>query len=388
MNITIEARALSAASGGVKTYTQELLKNLLLLHTEEKLEFIYGSQKLMGSFPGVREAVIPLYSDVLLPLWMNTVSNHVAKQKPNVVHYTKAAIPKKKSAPTVVTIYDVIPILFPETQSILRRYYWARALAYAAKKSDHILTISQRSKLDIIEHFGVSEEKITVTPLAVDLTHFKPTLASSTPGVGALTPGVFPASKPYILFVGTKDARKNISSLIRAFAHISHQIPHQLIIAGRPAKKEDNSKQIVQELRLQNRVEFREDVSYAQLPALYSGADVFVWPSIYEGWGFPPQEAMACGTPVIVSDGGPLPEVVGDAGIVVPLGLGPHFARELRGAQRDDGFVEKLAHEMLSLIQDDARKQDLIQRGLAHVKMFSWKTVAEKTWDVYKKVAL
>jgi glycosyltransferase involved in cell wall biosynthesis len=110
------------------------------------------------------------------------------------------------------------------------------------------------------------------------------------------------------------------------------------------------------------------------LPALYSGADIFVWPSLYEGWGFPPQEAMACGTPVIVSDGGPLPEVVGDAGSIVSL--------------EGNNFVEALANEISSLIQDEPRKQLLREAGLQRVQQFSWNRVAEQTWDVYTKIAL
>lgn len=363
MNIAIEARALSAPSGGVKTYTYELLKHLLALHPEEVFEFIYGSHTPVGSFPVAKETVIPLHSELLLSYWTSfQVARYIQKIKPSLVHYTKAAIPYFNHIPTVVTIYDIIPVLFPETQSPLRRMYWPYVLEHAAQHADHIMTISQRSKRDIMEHFSVPEDKITVTPLAVDLKHFHPSTRSARSG-----------QEPYILFVGTRDSRKNISSLIRAFARIADAIPHNLIIAGKRAKKDDDSKRIAVQLHLEDRVEFRENVSYDELPALYSGADIFVWPSLYEGWGFPPQEAMACGIPVIVSDGGPLPEVVGDAGIIVPLA--------------NNSFIEHLAHEMLSLIQDDQRKKELSQRGIARVQQFSWNTVAETTWRVYENIA-
>ncbi len=362
MNIAIEARALSAKSGGVKTYTHELIKSLIALYPEEQYELLYGSEKPRGSFKRARETVIPLRSEILLPFWMKKINAYISAEKPNIVHYTKAAVPYKKFVPTVVTIYDIIPILFPETQSPLRRLYWPYVLKRAAKNADHIMTISEKSKQDIMEQFGTPEDKITVTPLAVDLNHFTPLRSSS-----------FAGQVPYILFVGTWDVRKNISSLIRAFAQIADKIPHKLVIAGRPAKKQDTSKQTVIDLKLQDRVEFREDVSYADLPALYSNADIFVWPSLYEGWGFPPQEAMACGTPVIVSNGGPLPEVVGDAGVIVAL---------------NNNFDEHLAHEMLSLIQDEQRKADFSRRGLERVKQFLWEDVAKKTYKVYKKVAI
>lgn len=367
MNIAIEARALSAPSGGVKTYTHELLKHLLALHPEDVFEFIYGSYVPVGNFPTAKETVIPLRSEFLLSYWTSfQVARYIQKTKPSLVHYTKAAIPYFKHVPTVVTIYDIIPILFPDTQSPLRRMYWPYVLEHAAKTADHIMTISQRSKRDIIERFGVSEEKITVTPLAVDLQHFAPLRSRQLAGS-------FAGQAPYILFVGTRDARKNISSLIHAFASIADKIPHNLIVAGRPAKKEDSSKLTVVRCKLQHRVQFLGNISYSELPALYSGADIFIWPSLYEGWGFPPQEAMACGTPVIVSDGGPLPEVVGDAGIIVPLANG--------------SFVEHLAHEMLTLINDDTRKKELSQRGITRVQQFSWNTVAETTWKVYENIA-
>lgn len=378
MDILIEARALAAASGGVKTYTHQLISNLIALYPHEKFEIIYGSSAPVGTFPSVQETVLPLHSEALLPYWMSrTLPAYVKRRKPSIVHYTKAAIPSQNTVPTVVTLYDIIPILMPETQSLLRRIYWPRALQHAAKYSDHIMTISQGSKRDITKKLDVPEEKITVTPLAVDLNHFKPMPASSTLGVNGETPSVFPAGfalrQPYILFVGTRDPRKNISSLIRAFARIADAIPHTLIIAGKSAKKEDMSKQEVTRCKLENRIQFLEDVSYNQLPALYSNADIFVWPSLYEGWGFPPQEAMACGTPVIVSDGTPLPEVVGDAGIVVALG---------------EGFVERLSDEILSLINDEARKTSLRARGLARVQQFSWESVARSTYEVYNKVAV
>lgn len=360
MNIAIEARSLSAIGGGVKTYTYELIKNLLALHPEEAYELLYGTEKILGTFTSAQETVLPLRSEVLLPYWMSVqVARHIRHTKPSLAHFTKAALPYTKYCPTVVTVYDIIPVLFPETQSPLRRLYWPYVLEHAAKTADHIMTISEQSKKDIIEHYNITEDKITVTPLAVDPKHFVPIREKN--------------SQPYILFVGTRDARKNISSLIRAFAQIANQIPHTLIIAGRPAKKTDDSKRIAHKLHLEHRIEFREDVSYAQLPGLYSNADIFVWPSLYEGWGFPPQEAMACGTPVIVSNGGALPEVVGDAGIVVSL--------------QGTSFDEHLAHEMLALIHNEVRKKELSAKGIARVAEFSWNDVAQKTMNAYRTVA-
>ncbi len=169
----------------------------------------------------------------------------------------------------------------------------------------------------------------------------------------------------------------------RAFAAIAGKIPHKLVIVGKKAHKQDDSLQTALQFHVQDRVDFREDVSYEALPALYAGADMFVWPSVYEGWGFPPQEAMACGTPVIVSDGGPLPEVVGDAGIIVPFSTA-----NLHERMNDEAFIERLSAEMLSLLSDEAKQKELSQRGLERVKRFSWKDVARKTHEVYERLAV
>lgn len=371
MNIAIEARSLSATSGGVKTYTRELIASLLALHPDADIELLYGSNKPVGTFPKAKETVIPLSSELLLSYWLSLqVGRHVNKTKPSVVHYTKAAVPNRIKVPTVVTLYDIIPVLLPGTQSPLRRIYWPYVLEHAAKNANHIMTISEQSKKDIMEHYGTPEDKITVTPLAIDTKHFYPRPAAKNDGT------------PYLLFIGTRDARKNVSTLIRAFAKIADQIPHRLIVGGRIADKKDDSKETVAELRLEDRVEFRDYVPYEELPALYSGASLFVWPSVYEGWGFPPQEAMACGTPVIVSNGGPLPEVVGDAGIIVPF-----TKRHIHERMNDEPFIEALSEKMLEVLQDPTLQAALREKGLLRTTLFSWKNVAEKTWEVYERLA-
>ncbi len=371
MNIAIEARSLSAKSGGVKTYTHQLIENILAAHPEAGVELLYSSEKPLGTFPASKETVIPLPSDILLSYWLSVqVARHIKKTKPSVVHYTKAAMPYTKTAPTVVTLYDIIPVLLPETQSFLRRMYWPHVLEHAAKHADHIMTISQQSKKDIMEQYRTPEDRITVTPLAIDTSHFYPRTSLDSP------------SSPYILFVGTRDARKNISTLIRAFTAIADKIPHRLVIAGREADKRDNSKETVAKLGLESRVEFKEYVPYEELPALYSGADLFVWPSIYEGWGFPPQEAMACGTPVIVSDGGPLSEVVGDAGIIVPFSK-----KDLHERMEDAVFTSALSERILEVLTHTTLQESLRSRGLERTASFTWKRVADATWQAYEKIS-
>jgi glycosyltransferase involved in cell wall biosynthesis len=381
MNIVIEARALSARGGGIKTYTKELVTNLL---KEKQANFtvLLDKPEARPEVEAGHEEVVPLLHELLLPWWLSVdVVGRLKALKPDVAHFTKAAVPRRIVCPTVVTIYDVIPILFPASQAPLRRLYWPRVLKVAAKRSHHILTISEASKQDIMTYLDVPAKKVTVTPLAVDQTRYNQAIPAQEKMRVKQKLGL---AAPYILFVATRDERKNAKSLISAFAKIAAEIPHELVIAGKKALKDDGSEELVKklELKVQQRIRFLDFVDYNDLPALYAGADLFVWPSVYEGWGFPPQEAMACGVPVIVSNGAPLPEVVGEAGEVVPFRV-----TDLAERTRDEEFVGDLAQRMALILHDPARQARMRAAGIQQVKKFSWTQVAATTLEVYKQVA-
>lgn len=353
MKVVIEARALnSSTTAGVKTYARELIKNLREID-EAEYEIIQDNP--------------PAWK---LPWWMNvTLPHRFSRSKPDVIHFTKAAIPWRKIAPTVVTVHDVIPLFFPDSQAFLQRLFWPSALKHAVLQSDHVITVSEASKRDIVEYFQISPEKITVTPEAVDVARFRPATT--------------PKESSYILFVGTRDMRKNVPLLIRAFARIAEEIPHQLVVAGRQALKLNDDRKQAQELGLEKRVTWLDFVRDEDLPALYAGADLFVWPSAYEGFGLPPMEAMASGVPVIVSNGGALPEVVRSAGEIVLFSV-----EKLRDRTWDMPFEEALAERMLAVLEDANKRRTMIALGLERVKQFSWRSVAEKTLEVYKRVAI
>lgn len=353
MKIAFEARALESKGGGVKTYVSQLFERLSRYDGVELSRLSNPSSEIM-----------------LLPWLYRGLPREVEGTGADVAHFTKAAIPfKKMSVPTVVTIYDLIPIWFPASQSLSRRLYWPATLRHAATHADHVLTISEASKQDMVEKFDVEPNKVTVTRLAVDTDHFSP------------RSGERESNNPYILFVGTRDKRKNVPLLIRAFASIAKNIPHTLVIAGKPGLRTDGAEAQARTLGIEDRVKFLGFVSYEELPELYSKADLFVWPSVMEGWGFPPQEAMACGTPVIVSDGKPLPEVVGNAGEVVPFSVdGAHERTE------DLEFERALADRIVQVLQDGSARQRMRQAGLAYVKDFSWDDVVRRTVEVYQSL--
>lgn len=371
MKIGIEARALGG-SLGVRSYVEGLIGGLSDIIERDSIHVWHTGYGRDTRATGVSETYVPLPTELMLPLWLNyLLPRSIRQRNPDVIHFTKADVPGRKlSVPTVVTVYDVIPLQLPETQTFVRRQYWPRAFDRVATQTDHIITISGASKRYLTEHLDVTPEDVTVIPLAVDTGHFKPT--------DELLPGM---PDKYILFVGRWDMRKNIPALIQAFDRISHDIPHNLVIAGRRADKTQDLNGLVKKLNLTQRVLFLEDVPFEDLPALYAGADVFVYPSVIEGWGFPPQEAMACGTPVIVSNADPLCEVVGDAGRVVP-----YATDDLSERFRDQQFVDDLAAALSEVLSSSEVRDSMTELGLRRTRNSSWTEVAKQTLEVYRSV--
>lgn len=378
MHIALEARSLSLSSRGIRTYTQHLVEHLLSLRSDASFSILQASS-LSEQFPGARCVHVPLYSELLVVPWLLwQVPAALRTLKPDLVHFTKADVPRSLGIPTVVTVYDVIPLLFPASQTVLRRWYWPGALRRAVRNSDQVITISEASKRDIVRHLSVSPDQVTVTPLAIDHAVFRPV---TDPVHLSEVRRRWELPERYILFVGTRDPRKNCALLVRAFAALAEHVPHHLVIAGRQLSRSDAVVDTARRGRVSDRVHVLGAVSSADLPALYSGADLFVWPSAYEGWGFPPQEAMACGTPVIVSDGGSLPEVVGTAGEIVS------FAEEGFAARMTDRHFERqLSERMGSILHDESRRIQMREQGLARVQQFTWDAVARQTMGVYQRV--
>lgn len=362
MKIAIEARVLARHGSGIRTYVSQLIKHLGPLTSD--LTVISD---------------LPPRLEWLLPYWLN---HHVPRQLKdigaNVAHFTKSAVPRRKVCPTIVTIYDVIPLLYKDSQKLPMRWYWPRTLRHAAEQADHIMTISEASRRDIEKYLDVRPEKITVTPLAVDTETFQPVRDESK--LRALREK-YDLKKPYILWLGTIEPRKNVPALIRAFNLAAVSIPHDLIIAGGTHKDSGTINAALAQSPA-GRVHQLGFIETSDLPALYSAADLFVWPSIYEGWGLPPAESMACGTPVIVSDGGSLPEVVGDCGVTVNFSV-----KEIAERLFDSDFEKRLSETIIRVLLDLKFRGELAAGGLVRAKQNTWSKVAADTLAIYKKYA-
>lgn len=376
VHVAIEARALSAPGGGVHIYVQEFLRHLVPLGAARRFSVLCD-----GHFrppPGLAAQVLEPVPVLGWLGWLHwQVPRSISRLRPDVVHFTKADVPKRSDIPTVVTLHDVIPMSFPEGQSIPKRWYWPGAMARAVANSDHLITLSQTSKRAILATFDIAPQRVTVTPPGVDRQRFKPL----GPEIVDAVIRRYGIRVPYLLFVGSLEPRKNVPALIRAFGRIASQIPHTLVLVGRRFYKHHEIRSQARASGVVDRLLVLGYVPPGDLPGLYCGATLLVSPSIDEGWGLSPVEAMACGVPVVVSDGGSLPEAVGEAGAIVPFTADTATSR-----LRDPGFEDLLSETMIRIATHGTTRRAMRSAGLDRVQRFSWERTAVKTLEVYDRL--
>jgi glycosyltransferase involved in cell wall biosynthesis len=302
----------------------------------------------------------------LLTIGQAQISREVRKNSLEITHDPTGVAPIQLAAGgKVTTIHDVIPFIYPETSTTLDWLIYRFWLPLAVRRLDAIITVSTQSKEDIVRFLPVDEDKITVVPLAAGGA-YRPLAGNEV----AAALQKYEISKPYILYVGSLESRKNLPRLLEAYAQLRRWSEQwTMVIVGARKWKYAPIFETVQRLGLEPYVDFTGYVEEEDLPALYNGADLFVFPSLYEGFGLPVLEAMACGTPVVTSNTSSLPEVAGDAALLV-----------------DPYDVEEIAAAMRSILEDEALAADLRERGLVRAKEFSWKRTARETIAVYEKV--
>lgn len=268
-------------------------------------------------------------------------------------------VPNGIKGKTSVAIYDMTYERFPETMERKNFNRLKNNIIQSVERSDRIITISEFSKKEISELLDISPEKITVIPCA-------PSVSGSTVDFGELTARLG-FEKPYILFVGTIEPRKNISRLLRAFEYLKKEcgIPHRLVLAGGNGWGNDEIYHTAEQIYGGEDVVFTGYISESEKNTLYRHASAFVFPSLYEGFGIPPLEAMCWECPVIAADAASLPEVVGDAACLV---------------NPNDSL--SIANELYRVLSDDSLKADLIRKGTIRASHFTWDRSAEKLVDM------
>jgi glycosyltransferase involved in cell wall biosynthesis len=286
----------------------------------------------------------------------------------DVVHYPHPQVCPQRRGARIVTFYDLLPLShpvhYPAAEWVER---FRRDAPQAARQADAIIAISHYTKAELIRLLSVPPEQITVVHLGVD-----PVFQPGSPEDVAALRRRLGLPRPYFLFVGTAEPRKNLPHLLEAVARCQAAglKGMDLVLAGTRSWGTAAAQTRVAELGMEDMVRFPGYVAERDLPALYSGAEAFVLPSLTEGFGMPLLEAMACGTPVVGSRTTSIPEVVGDAGLLF-----------------DPEDVEDLASALTRVVTDSALRVALVARGRARAAQFSWERTAKETLAVYEAVA-
>lgn len=284
----------------------------------------------------------------------------------DIVHDPTGAMPLLLTgAARIVTVHDVVPYVYPHTSTRLDWLIYHVWLPLVVRTVDAVITDSHQSWKDIVTHLPVAPERVTAIPAATD-RRFRPL----DPAEYEPILHQYSVECPYILYVGALESRKNLPRLLQAYAALRHwSTQWRLVIVGARKWKFSPIFDTVQQLNLEPHVTFTGYVADEHLPALYAGADLFAFPSLYEGFGLPVLEAMACGTPVVTSNTSSLPEVAGDAALLV-----------------DPLDVAAIADAMRRVLEDQALAAELRAKGLARAAQFTWERTARETIAVYEQV--
>lgn len=357
-----------------------LVEAMTRLHPELQYRFEYFSlrtpEEKRRRLAPFRKENIPLRTAFCSPLAYRMLSSVIPVpysaffgKWADVTHFFNYITPPGVHGKTVVTVHDMVIHAYPETVRLRTRQMLRLGLRQSMQRADCIVTDSEFSKREIAKYYPEYAKKVRVVPCGVDNTRFYPVEDEQNIAQVKQAHGI---EGDYFLYLGTLEPRKNLPRLIEAYALLCKEQEHppKLVLAGGKGWMYDSIFETVTALGLEQQVCFPEYIPSEDLAALYSGALAFVFPSLYEGFGMPPLEAMACGTPVLTSNAASLPEVVGDAAVLV----NPYR-------------VEAIAKGMQAILTDPALRQRMRQRGLARAKQFSWDAAAKLLYQIYCDVA-
>jgi glycosyltransferase involved in cell wall biosynthesis len=350
----------------VSLYTLNLLRHLPAAGPQHEFVAFQGRDGVQVA--GVRTTVSPL--PTVNPLarigWEQTgLPFEAALRRVDLLHGTVNVVPFLFHRPTVLTVHDLSFLRLPGQFPPLKARYLKAAVELSTRRATHVIAVSQHTRRDLIELLALPEERITVVYSGAS-PDFRPLPAVE----GEAFRRVHFEGRPLILHVGTLQPRKNIDVLIRAFGAVRRraQIPHVLALVGARGWMYQDLFALVEREALTDHVRFVDFVPSHQLPLWYNSADLFAYPSAYEGFGLPVLEAMACGVPVVTSASSSLAELAGDAGITVP-----------------PGSQEALELALMRVLDDKSLRLQLRAKGLVRASAFSWARTASDTVSVYEQ---
>jgi len=358
--------------GGMQSYLRGLIGGLAEVdHHNEYVLYVaaWNREVFAPPAPNFRQVICPVpvaplparvaYEQAVLPQLAH-------QERLDVFHAPANVMPLLMPCPTVVTIHDVLVLRHPEATPAAFRHYWRVMLRLTAARAAHVITDSHASRADIIALLHCAPHKVQVIYPAPGLFERNP-LEGQRPGDGS---DDITALQPYILWVGKMYRHKNLPALLQAYALLQRETPspHRLVLAGMDGWGAQEARHRIAALGLHDKVVLTGRVSDERLIALYQGADLFVFPSLYEGFGLPVVEAMSCGVPVITSNRGALAEVAADAALLV-----------------DPEDPQALSAAMRRVLADSGLRAELSAAGRRRSEAFSWQKTAQATLAVYQQ---
>ena len=375
MRIGIDYTAAVCQGAGIGRYTRQLVSALLDLDAENQYVLLAAAgrgtsrSEALREHANVRNVALPISDRTLtilwhrlhLPLWAELFTGRL-----DLFHSPDFSLPPLRTGRKILTVHDLSFMRVPECSDPSLRSYLLRVVPPSVRRADVVLADSQCTRADVIELLGADPAAVEVVYAGVE-PRFRCVRDNA---VLAAVRQRYRLPGRFVLGLGTLQPRKNFARLIEAFARVRGRATPQagLVIAGGPGWMYEGIYHRVGELGLHDDVFFPGYVADQDLAALYSLADLFVFPSLYEGFGLPPLEAMACGTPVVCSNTSSLPEVVGDAALTV-----------------DPLDVPALAEAMERALADSALREGLVRSGLAQAQRFTWPQAAAKLLGVYRR---
>lgn len=379
MKVSIELQPCLKNKSGIGIYTYNISKNLEKIKEIELYGEIFsflGKDKLDSDYKDIK---IELKLCRLLPYgvyrriwkWLPVKYNTLLNTHSDIYHFFDYIVPPKVEGKVITTIHDVTYILYPEMVEKKTMERIKDGIEYSVNRADKVITVSESSKKDIIKFLGVDEGKIEVVYNGVEYERFS---NSCTEKEQLRVKEKYNLPDKYILYMGTLEPRKNIESIISAFSlFISHNNiflnEFKLVIAGKKGWLYESIFNQVQNLSIKDKVIFTDYVEEEDKPLIYKMASIFVFPSIYEGFGIPVIEAMASSVPVITSTASSLKEISGDAAIIV-----------------EPKDIDSISKAMKEILENEAVRKSMIEKGHTQAKKFNWQSSAEKLANIYKEL--
>jgi glycosyltransferase involved in cell wall biosynthesis len=365
LRVGFDGHAFSSPAAGIRRYATELVQALVALDHPIEVVVLGGDSDRIP--PGVERVVEAAHLPGNAGWTLIGLPRTAARARVDLIHAPAYTAPFWAGIPVVLTIHDVSyemhPEWYPYRRDVLRRFYYRRS----ATSATHVLTVSAFSASEIAAAYGIPASRITVAPLGV-----RGTFAAGDPNVSLDLPAN--VTEPFLLHVGDIHERRNlplvVDAMLEARRHFGAAAALSLVLAGVDRGVSAGLCAMASEAGSPEAVVALGPVSEERVHALYRGAMALVYPSLYEGFGLPLIEAMACGTPVLASHAASIPEVLGGAGLL----LDPRDVSAWRDA-------------IIRLVNDDALRRDLRGRGLARAATFTWQRTAQITLDVYREVA-